>query len=145
MTRHERDRVTLALGSNKGDRLKNILSAVDLLALEGKILSEILETAAFDRDGKLDSGAAPYLNAVITGETTLTPRKFFEHTLAIEQKLGRDPSEKSLYLPRTIDIDILLFGTMTVNDPDLIIPHPRLKDRPFLQNLIDENLYRLVL
>lgn len=136
-------RVWIGLGSNLGDRHAWIRSAAQELEhlLENIRISRLIETIALDRDG-CRSDEPGYINAVIVGETFLLPRDLFEALMQIERALGRPSEEKSLYLPRTIDLDILRLedesGPLFVNDPDLVIPHPRLPDRPFLEALISE-------
>jgi 2-amino-4-hydroxy-6-hydroxymethyldihydropteridine diphosphokinase len=72
-----------------------------------------------------------FLNAVAALETSLTPRALLDRLLAIEREFGRDRSAGVVNGPRTLDLDILLYGDQTVSEPGLEIPHPRLKERAF--------------
>ena len=72
-----------------------------------------------------------FLNAAIALETDLEPRELLHSLLAIEREFGRDRSSEVHYGPRTLDLDILLFGDVAVSEPDLEIPHPRLAERAF--------------
>jgi 2-amino-4-hydroxy-6-hydroxymethyldihydropteridine diphosphokinase len=134
-------RAWIGLGSNIGDRHDQIRTAATHLTtvLDNLRLSQLIETPALDRNGILDPASPSYVNAVAVGDTSLAPRELFLRLLEIERVLGRPASEKSRYLPRTIDLDILRLedesGVIIVNDPDLVVPHPRLKDRPFLEQL----------
>ena len=72
-----------------------------------------------------------FINAVVALETTLTPRELITALLAIEQEFGRDRTTGIANGPRTLDLDILLFGELQISEPDLTIPHPRLAQRAF--------------
>ena len=119
----------LGLGSNLGDREGFLRQAVALLAAEGDIrvkkVSSIYETEPV---GFTDQGA--FLNAVVVVETELSVVELLSKCLAVEQKLQRVRDVR--WGPRTIDIDILLFGEQTIDDPKLIVPHPRLRERLFV-------------
>jgi 2-amino-4-hydroxy-6-hydroxymethyldihydropteridine diphosphokinase len=73
-----------------------------------------------------------FVNAVIELETSLTPRELLDGLLAIEKEFGRDRSAAIANGPRTLDLDILLFGSVTISEPGLEIPHPRLAERKFV-------------
>jgi 2-amino-4-hydroxy-6-hydroxymethyldihydropteridine diphosphokinase len=73
-----------------------------------------------------------FINSVISLETELTPRELLAGLLAIEQEFGRDRSAGIANGPRTLDLDILLFGNLEISEPDLEIPHPRLTERAFV-------------
>jgi 2-amino-4-hydroxy-6-hydroxymethyldihydropteridine diphosphokinase len=73
-----------------------------------------------------------FVNAVAALETGLTPRELLQGLLAIEQEFGRDRSAGIANGPRTLDLDILLFGDIEIGEPDLDIPHPRLAERAFV-------------
>jgi 2-amino-4-hydroxy-6-hydroxymethyldihydropteridine diphosphokinase len=118
--------VTLAyvgVGSNLGDREATIRAAVD--ALPGVVaVSSLRET---DPVGVTDQPA--FLNGAVALETELSPRELLERLLAIERELGRERRER--WGPRTIDLDLLLYGAETVDEPGLRVPHPRLHERRF--------------
>jgi 2-amino-4-hydroxy-6-hydroxymethyldihydropteridine diphosphokinase len=72
-----------------------------------------------------------FVNAVIALETELTPRELLRAVMGIEQEFGRDRTAGLANGPRTLDLDILLFGDLSISEPDLEIPHPRLTERAF--------------
>ena len=128
MTKHK---VFLGLGSNLGDRQANIERAIELISERvGEVIrrSSLIETEpwGFESENK-------FLNGVILCETTLTPRQVLRKTQKIERDLGRKKKTSSLqYSDRPIDIDILLYDDLTVDEPDLKIPHPRMQEREFV-------------
>ncbi len=119
----------LGLGSNMGDRKNQICMALDSLAMHPHIsvsaVSALYETPPW---GKADQPA--FLNAAVLIETDLAPRTLLEAALGIERSLGRVRGE--LWGPRTIDLDILLYGAAEVDEPGLTIPHPRIHERAFV-------------
>ncbi|WP_309616553.1 2-amino-4-hydroxy-6-hydroxymethyldihydropteridine diphosphokinase [Salinibacterium sp.] len=123
----------LALGSNLGDRELTLRQAVrDISALDGIVLvaaSGIVETTALKPDG-VDPDAPPYLNAVVTIRTTFEPRALLAAVNAIEAGHGRVRDIR--WGDRTLDIDIISFGTLELDLPELTIPHPRAADRAFV-------------
>lgn len=126
--------IYLGLGSNMGDRAKNIARAVEELNKNGvsvKKLSTLIET---DPIGFADQ--PKFLNAVLEAETKQTPQELHKTVKTIEKNLGR--TKTFLNGPRTIDIDILLFGKETINTPELKIPHPQIFKRDFVFNPLKE-------
>lgn len=119
----------LGLGSNVGDRLTNLQSAADLLDARTD-----LRVAASSRVWETDPVGGPpqpdYLNAVLEVQTELAPRGLLEACQRVEEALHRDRAVR--WGPRTIDVDILLFDDVSMNEPDLTIPHPRLQERAFV-------------
>lgn len=119
----------LGMGSNIGDRFAQIEQAVrfleDSCAIEVNKLSSVYETEPV---GYLDQ--PKFLNLVCQIQTTLTPHQLLRLVQSIEQQLKRKRTIR--WGPRTIDIDILLFGNQIIHDPDLIIPHPRMLQRSFV-------------
>ena len=79
-----------------------------------------------------------FINAVVALETELGPRELLDGLLAIEQEFGRDRAAGIVNGPRTLDLDILLFGELEISEPDLKIPHPRLAERAFVLVPLDE-------
>jgi len=117
----------LLIGGNTGNRHQNLENAVIHIGSEcGKVIvtSPIYETAAW---GKTDQDA--FLNQAILIETGLDPDHLLQAILSIELKMGRYRQEK--YGPRIIDIDILFYNDIIINDPLLTIPHPALPQRRF--------------
>jgi 2-amino-4-hydroxy-6-hydroxymethyldihydropteridine diphosphokinase len=127
--------VYLGLGSNLGDREQSLCSALEAIqTLAGCGLircSSIYETAAWGKTDQPD-----FLNVVAEIETTLTARSLLDALHRIERRLGRE--RRGRWEPRTLDIDILLFGEEIIREPGLIIPHPRLAERRFVLVPLDE-------
>lgn len=120
-------RAAIGLGSNIGDRARHILDAVSELGSHGRLiaLSSLYETAPI---GGPDQG--PFLNAVALIDTVLDPGSLLAICLEIEADHGRKRRER--WGPRTLDLDILLFGDAVVEETGLTVPHPRLQDRRFV-------------
>jgi len=119
--------VTLAyvgLGSNLGDREALLLRAAD--ALDAVRISPVIETEPW---GFADQ--PKFLNAVAEVETDLSARGLLELLLDVEQRLGRTRTGPR-YGPRTIDLDLLLYGDEVIDEPGLRVPHPRLAERRFV-------------
>jgi 2-amino-4-hydroxy-6-hydroxymethyldihydropteridine diphosphokinase len=126
--------VYLGLGSNLGDRAKNIHEAVRLLNEVGVTpmkLSSIIET---DPVGGPPQGL--FLNAVLKASTELPPPVLLKGIHAVELLLGRVRTVKDG--PRTIDVDILLYDDLALNTPELVIPHPRMREREFVMRPLRE-------
>lgn len=124
----------LALGSNLGDRAAHIQSAIEHLrrinGVEVQADSSMIETAPV---GLPNQG--PYLNAAVKVMTTLPPRQLLQACLHIEQAHGRDRRQQQRWGPRTLDIDVLLYGDAIIDDPGpprLRIPHPHMTEREFV-------------
>lgn len=121
------NRTYLLIGGNVGDRHQNLQRARQLIeARAGKLLNQsaIYETEAW---GKEDQPA--FLNQVLHVETALEPQALLQAILQAELEMGRQRNQR--YGPRTIDIDILLFNDLTLETPELTIPHPQLPQRRF--------------
>jgi 2-amino-4-hydroxy-6-hydroxymethyldihydropteridine diphosphokinase len=118
-------RALLALGSNLGDRLGHLRMAIaslpDLVAC-----SRVYET---DPVGGPE-GQGPYLNMVVRLETDMAPRSLLETCLRLEREAGRERRER--WGPRTLDVDIIWIDGVTLDEPDLVVPHPRMSERPFV-------------
>lgn len=124
--------IILGLGSNVGDRLANLSIAVKLInenILAGTRLSPIYETEALLKPGSPDSWNQPYLNMAVMGETHLSPTNLLTHIKRIEKTLGRQ--DIGTWSPRTIDIDILAYGSEVIESDLLTVPHKDLCRRPF--------------
>ncbi|MBM3150666.1 MAG: 2-amino-4-hydroxy-6-hydroxymethyldihydropteridine diphosphokinase [Chloroflexi bacterium] len=119
--------IYLALGSNLGDRLANLQAAMAALPPSVVIrrVSPIYETPPW---GVTDQPA--FLNMALAGETNLPPLALLAHLKALETGLGRLPSVR--YGPRRIDMDILFYDDLLLDDPALTLPHPRLHERAFV-------------
>jgi len=121
----------LALGGNVGDVRATFETAIALLcdgiAITLKARSSDYQTPPW---GVTDQ--PPFINAVIAVATSLSPHELLARALAVERKLGRDRSNERRWGPRPIDIDILAYGDLAVQDADLTLPHPRLFERAFV-------------
>jgi 2-amino-4-hydroxy-6-hydroxymethyldihydropteridine diphosphokinase len=122
--------VYVGLGSNLGDREQTIRAALRRLEADPEIvvvaMSSLRET---DPVGYTDQ--PKFLNGAAALRTELSPRALLERLLQVERDLGRERSGPR-YGPRTIDLDLLLFGSEEVDEPGLRIPHPRLAEREFV-------------
>jgi len=119
--------VYLSLGSNLGDRARNLEAAIRHVAELGQIVAQ----SSFYETEPVDVERQPwFLNCVVALETELMPRQLLSRVLAIEQKMGRRRTQPKG--PRTIDIDILLFGGSVVETPALTVPHPAMHERRFV-------------
>jgi len=118
----------IGAGSNVGDRTANVRRAVAELAAA----SEVLATSSIYLTTPV--GGPPqrsYANLVAKIETALDPRELLTFCKGVEERMGRETNEMR-WGPRIIDLDILLFGEEKVSEPDLEIPHPRMKQRRFV-------------
>lgn len=118
----------LSLGSNIGKRKENILKAYKILKDQGITIvrqSSFYETAPVGVEDQKD-----FINSVIQIETELEPYELLEKCHLVEKKLKR--KRVIHWGPRTIDVDILLFNNLELNEPDLIIPHQEIKNRAFV-------------
>ena len=119
--------VYLGLGSNIGNRLANLRMALRLLAP----LCRVEETSSLYETAPVGVEAQPsFYNAVCRVSTGLEPRGLLRHLKNIELQIGRRPGVH--WGPRPIDLDIILYGDAVVEEPDLIVPHPRLAERAFV-------------
>ncbi len=119
--------IYLALGSNVGDRLQNLKQACQELQCEISSFkfSRIVETIP-----QYFAEQPLFLNQVIQGVTSLPPLRLLSIIKQIEKKIGRTKTFKNG--PRVLDIDIISYGDLVMDDPQLIIPHPRLYERSFV-------------
>ena len=126
--------VYLGLGSNLGDRALNIKNAIDSLNKQGiavKKVSTIIET---DPVGGPEQGK--FLNGALEAETKLSPEDLHKTLKNIEKDLGRTPTVRNG--PRTIDLDILLYNNLSIQTPELTIPHPQIFKRYFVVEPLKE-------
>ena len=129
-----RRRAFLSLGSNLGDRVERLGAARAALIARDDIrlaaLSPVIETDPVDVTDQ-----PRFLNQVLAVDTPLAPRGLLDACLGVEREMGRDRSAGPPRGPRTIDIDILLYDGLSVDEPGLTVPHPRLAARPFFLEL----------
>ena len=120
--------VVIALGSNLGDRRAHLHWAATRLgeSIHDLRLSPIIETEPLD----VPDVQPPYLNAVAVGHCDLEPRELLNHLLATEQ--ARNRIRPGWRAPRTLDLDLILYGDRVVDEPGLMVPHPRFRERRFV-------------
>jgi 2-amino-4-hydroxy-6-hydroxymethyldihydropteridine diphosphokinase len=129
MDGNEEQRVFLGLGSNLGDRRGNLLEALRLLdAMEDVRVLEVSSVYEAEPWGVLEQ--PDFLNLVAELATTRTPRGMLAACAEVEEKLGRIRGQR--WGPRVIDVDILLYDDIKLEDEDLIIPHPHMLERDFV-------------
>jgi 2-amino-4-hydroxy-6-hydroxymethyldihydropteridine diphosphokinase len=120
-------RVALGLGSNLGDPVAHFAAAI----AEFRSLGTVEKVSPYYRTAPIGGpDQDDYLNAVVLVQTTLSPRELLAATTGIEASRGRIRGER--WGPRTLDIDILLYGDQTVDEPGLTVPHPRMTERRFV-------------
>jgi len=118
----------LALGSNVGERLEQMRSALKLLGAEGVVI--VTASPVYQNRAIGMGDADPFLNAVVEVQTELGPEALLDVCLAVENKLGR--VRTGGWSPRTIDIDVLIFGQTDIDTERLQLPHPRIAERDFV-------------
>ena len=118
----------LSLGSNVGDRQGNLRDAITRLQTTGRIVSA--SSFFYETQPVEVTEQAWFLNCVLALETTETPQQLMAAVLHIEQEMGRQRLQKKG--PRTIDIDLLLFGELILDSPALTLPHPAMHQRRFV-------------
>lgn len=122
------DRVAIALGSNVGDRRGHLDYAVSTLRA---LLTNLQVSRYYDTVPVGVSGPkAMFLNAAAVGETTLTARELLDALLVIERERGRE--RPYVNAPRTLDLDLILLGDVVLQEPGLVVPHPRFRERRFV-------------
>jgi 2-amino-4-hydroxy-6-hydroxymethyldihydropteridine diphosphokinase len=121
-------RAYLALGSNLGDRAATLQRALDALR-ETAGVKVVAVSQVYETD-PIGPAQPDYLNAVVALETSLAPRDLLDVAQRLERDAGRVRGER--WGPRTLDVDVLLVGDETVDEPDLAVPHPRMWERAFV-------------
>lgn len=123
--------IYLGLGSNIGNRKRNMRDAIQYLeSIVGTLVrqSDLFETEPWGFDSP-----NLFINMCVCMETPLSPRQLLEATQSIEKEMGRtSKSEAGEYADRIIDIDILIYDDLKINDGDLVIPHPLMHERDFV-------------
>ena len=123
-------RAYVGLGANLGDRETTIRTAVDRLRREPRI--DVVAVSALRETEPVGPVPQPrFLNGAVVVETSLEPRALLGRLLAVERELGRT-REGPRFGPRTIDLDLLLYGEAVIDEPGLSVPHPRLHERRFV-------------
>jgi 2-amino-4-hydroxy-6-hydroxymethyldihydropteridine diphosphokinase len=125
--------VYISLGSNLGERAQNIARAIQALGARGVRVTR--QSSLYETEPVDVRGGGWFLNGVVEAETRMRPGQLMQTLLIIERSLGRQRRRAEKDGPkesRTIDMDILLFGSQVVDDPELQIPHPRMAARKFV-------------
>jgi 2-amino-4-hydroxy-6-hydroxymethyldihydropteridine diphosphokinase len=132
-------RAYVGLGSNLGDRMAILDAAVR--ALDADAFTHVMAVSrVYETEPVGGPAQGPYLNAVAVLETDRSPRELLDLLLATETGLGRVRAER--WGPRTADLDLLLYDGPPIDSPDLVVPHPRAKERAFvLVPLLDADPY----
>lgn len=118
----------IALGANLGDAAQALRDA--LAALDAHPGVRVLKTSGFYRTAPVDAGGPDFINAVALVATTLTAPSLLAALQGIEQSAGRLRPYRNA--PRTLDLDLLTYGTARIDSPALTVPHPRMMDRAFV-------------
>jgi 2-amino-4-hydroxy-6-hydroxymethyldihydropteridine diphosphokinase len=122
------ERAAIALGSNLGDRRATLDAAVVMLIASPGI--QLLARSAWHASAPVGPPQPDYLNGCAVLATSLAPEALLEQLLAIEHHFGRVRSER--WGPRTLDLDLIFYGQRRLQSPRLVIPHPHLRERPFV-------------
>ena len=126
--------VAIALGGNLGDRQAHLQFAVERLRT---LLSDVRVSRLVDSDPvDVAEPQPPYLNGVLVGRTTLSARELLNTLMAIEREQGR--TRLTPRAPRTLDLDLILYGDAIINEPGLEVPHPRFRERSFVLDPLKE-------
>jgi len=119
--------VYLSLGSNVGDRAANLNAAIEKL---GELGNRVAVSSFYETEPVETSPQPWFVNCAVKLDTEKMPRQLMGGILNLEKEMGRQRSQPKA--PRTIDIDILLFGSSVINLPSLTVPHPRMHERRFV-------------
>lgn len=119
----------LSLGANLGDRLANLQRAVDALGAAPGV-RVVRSSRVYETEPVGGPEQPEYLNAVVEVRTELAPRDLLAACRSVEDDMGRVRTER--WGPRPIDVDVLTYGTETIDEPDLVVPHPRMHERGFV-------------
>lgn len=130
-------KVYFSLGSNLGNKAQNIAKAIEMM--KGQIGTLVSQSALYTSEPWGFESENDFANIAACFETDLPPQEILSKTQAIERALGRKHKSKNgIYADRIIDIDILLYGNETINEPNLIIPHPLMHEREFVMKPLSE-------
>ncbi len=126
------ERVFVAVGANLGDREATFAAVVRALEREPDLLL-LATSTVYETDPIGPEGQAAYLNAVIALQSWLSPSELLARLQRIEARFGRDRSHASVrWGPRTLDLDLILYGERVIDLPELVVPHPRAHERAFV-------------
>lgn len=118
----------IGIGANLGDARATVESAVERLAQLPA--TRLVSQSSLFRTAPVDAGGDDYINAVVRIDTTLAPEELLHALQTIEQEFGRERPYRNA--PRTLDLDLLLFGQQTIATETLTVPHPRMTQRAFV-------------
>jgi 2-amino-4-hydroxy-6-hydroxymethyldihydropteridine diphosphokinase len=121
----------LGFGGNVGDVRTTLDKAVALFA-DGKDVTLRARSSDYATPPWGVTDQPPFVNLAIAIETALSPRALLERALGVERALGRDRARETRWGPRTIDIDLIAYDDLVLDEPDLTLPHPRLFERAFV-------------
>ena len=125
--------VAIALGSNVGDREANLRGAIDALR---PFISDLLVSSFFETPYVGTEVQPAVLNGAVAGTTQMAAHPLLERLLAIEQQFGRTRPYGGA--PRTLDLDLILYGDSVIDEPGLLVPHPRFRERRFVLEPLHE-------
>ena len=127
----------LSLGTNLGDKRNNIAEAIKNI---GELVGDVVrQSALYETEPWGFRSDNRFVNAAVCVDTQLSPRRLLEVTQRIEREMGRTlKSDGGEYHDRIIDIDILLYGDLHIDEPDLKIPHPLMHERDFVMTPLNE-------
>ena len=127
-------RVFVGLGANQGDSKRSVLDALDALSRLPR--TRRVAVSSLYRSAPVDAAGPDFINAVAELQSALEPSELLHALQAIEQACGRERPYR--HAPRTLDLDLLLYGQQQLRSPELTLPHPRLHERAFvLQPLLE--------
>ena len=121
----------IGFGANLGDARRTIGSAIRIFC-DGEQVQLLAHSSDYRTPPWGDTDQPPFINAAIAVATELPARALLDRALAVEKQLGRDRTTQRRWGPRAIDIDILAYGDVTIEEPGLVLPHPRLLERAFV-------------
>ena len=118
----------IGLGANVGDALATVKAAIAQIAALPQ--TRLLRQSSLYRTAPVDAGGDDYINAVVAVSTALAPLDLLRALQSLEQQAGRQRPYRNA--PRTLDLDILLYGDVAMDTPELTVPHPRMGERAFV-------------
>lgn len=122
--------VTIALGANLGEPLPTLRKVVAEIKASSDF-TDVMVSSFYDTS-PVESSGPDYVNAVLQAETTLDPKEVLHRLQALENRYGRVRPAGVVNAPRTLDLDVLLYDDLVSDDPELLIPHPRMTGRLFV-------------
>jgi len=121
----------LALGGNMGDARATLDRAIATFC-DGKAVRLLARSSDYRTPPWGVEDQSPFINLCLAVATSLAPRELLAHALAVERAFGRDRAKERRWGPRPLDIDLLAYDDVTLDEPDLVLPHPRLWERAFV-------------